>query len=200
MCPNPQFPADFVTFTGEILNGKLHFLSSYVADYLQNIRDREVLPNVQPGYLQSLMPNCAPEEPDSFYNLMEDIDKLIMPGTTHWMHPTFNVYIVTGGGTPSMLADANPANTELEMIMMDWIAKLIKLPEYSLFSSKGKGGGVIQGSASETTLVSILANRSTFTPENINFEKLVAYTSNQCHGSVVRAAMIAGAKKKKEDN
>ena len=195
MCPNPQFPADFVTFTGEILYGKLHFLSSYVADYLQNIRDREVLPNVQPGYLQSLMPNCAPEEPDLFYNLMEDIDKFIMPGTTHWMHPMFNVYIVTGGGTPSMLADllsaglvsvgftwdANPANTELEMIMMDWIAKLIKLPEYSLFSSKGKGGGVIQGSASETTLVSILANRSTFTPENINFEKLVAYTSNQCH-------------------
>ena len=170
-------------------------MSSYVADYLQNIRDREVLPNVQPGYLQSLMPNCAPEEPDSFYNLMEDIDTFIMPGTTQWMHPMFNVYIVTGGGTPSMLADllsaglvsvgftwdANPANTELEMIMMDWIAKFIKLPEYSLFSSKGKGGGVIQRSASETTLVSILADRSTFAPENINFEKLVAYTSNQCH-------------------
>ena len=98
------------------------------------------------------MPNCASEEPDSFYNLMEDIDKFIMPRMTHWMHPMFNVYIVTGGGTPSMLADllsaglvsvgftwdANPANTELEMIMMDWIAKLIKLPEYFFFVVREK--------------------------------------------------------------
>ena len=33
MCPNPQETADLVTFTEEILNGKLHFLFS-VEGYL----------------------------------------------------------------------------------------------------------------------------------------------------------------------
>ena len=37
MRPNPQFPAALVTFTEEILNGKLHFLCSVIYFFVISI-------------------------------------------------------------------------------------------------------------------------------------------------------------------
>ena len=93
---------------------------------------------------------------------------------------------------------ASPACTELEMQMMDWLAGMLNLPDHFLFSSGGKGGGVIQGTASEATLVALLAARNKVWAQNSNktelLHKLVAYTSDQSHSSVERAGLLGAVK------
>ncbi|KAJ8290798.1 hypothetical protein GJAV_G00017690 [Gymnothorax javanicus] len=193
----------------------------YVADYLENIEHREVYPNVQPGYLRSLIPDVAPEEPDTYEDVIRDIERVVMPGVTHWHSPYFFAYFPTASSYPAMLADmlcgaigcigfswaASPACTELETVMLDWLGKMINLPEDFLAGPTGQGGGVIQGTASEATLVALLAARSRIirqiqadNPEREESEivsKLVAYSSDQAHCSVERAGLIAGVRMRK---
>lgn len=137
---------------------------------------------------------------------------------THWHSPHFHAYFPTGNSYPAICADmlsaalgcigftwiASPACTELEMVMMNWLGKMMRLPEEFLFSPGSKGGGVIQGTASEATLVCLLAAKSKklseshehpdqykkllqrleSTTQEPKSGKLVAYASNQAHSSV----------------
>lgn len=132
----------------------------YIADYLESIHTRRVTPNVEPGYMKNYLPEAAPMKAESWETIMEDFEKIIMPGVTHWQHPRFHAYFPAGNSFPSILADmvtdaigcvgfswaASPACTELEIIMLDWVAKIIGLPEEFLCLSdhSSKGGGVIQ--------------------------------------------------------
>lgn len=182
----------------------------FVANYLDTIRERPVLPDVQPGYMRELLPDSAPEMPEHFKAVLHDVERVIMPGMTHWNSPHFHAYFPTANSYPSMCADilasaltcigftwmASPACTELEMIMMDWLGKMLHLPEQFLFESGGPGGGVIQGTASEATLVALLAARSrTLTlTKGAKLDKLVAYASDQSHSSVERAALLGAVK------
>lgn len=77
----------------------------YVADYLETIEKRQVLPDVKPGYMNSLLPTSAPEQPDQWSDLMNDIDRVIMPGVTHWHSPHFHAYFPTGNSYPAIIAD-----------------------------------------------------------------------------------------------
>lgn len=189
----------------------------YVADYMEGIEKRQVYPDVEPGYLRPLIPASAPQEPDTFEDIINDVEKIIMPGVTHWHSPYFYAYFPTASSYPSILADmlsgaigcigfswaASPACTELETVMMDWLGKMLKLPEEFL-AGNGEGGGVIQGSASEATLVALLAARtkvirrlqatSPGLTSGAIMEKLVAYSSDQAHSSVERAGLIGGVK------
>uniref|UniRef100_A0A2K5R4K1 Aromatic-L-amino-acid decarboxylase n=1 Tax=Cebus imitator TaxID=2715852 RepID=A0A2K5R4K1_CEBIM len=154
----------------------------YVANYLEGIEGRQVYPDVEPGYLRPLIPAAAPQEPDTFEDIINDIEKIIMPGA------------------------ASPACTELETVMMDWLGQMLELPEAFLAGKAGEGGGVIQGSASEATLMALLAARTKVihqlqaeSPELTQaaiMEKLVAYSSDQAHSSVERAGLIGGVKLK----
>lgn len=192
----------------------------YIADYLDGIEGRPVYPDVEPGYLRSLVPTTAPQEPETYEDIIKDIERIIMPGVTHWHSPYFFAYFPTASSYPAMLADmlcgaigcigfswaASPACTELETVMMDWLGKMLELPEAFLAGRAGEGGGVIQGSASEATLVALLAARTKVirqlqaaSPELTQaaiMEKLVAYTSDQAHSSVERAGLIGGIKLK----
>ncbi|XP_020793214.2 aromatic-L-amino-acid decarboxylase [Boleophthalmus pectinirostris] len=193
----------------------------YVADYLENIEQRPVYPDVEPGYLRHLIPTEAPEDPESFDDLLKDVDRVIMPGVTHWHSPYFYAYFPTGNSYPSLLADmlsgaigcvgftwpASPACTELETVMLDWLGKMLKLPDCFLAGTHGLGGGVIQSTASEATLVALLAARCKAIRqaqatnhgllESEICSKLVAYTSEQAHSSVERAGLIGGVIMKK---
>ncbi|KAK5922616.1 hypothetical protein CgunFtcFv8_019862 [Champsocephalus gunnari] len=193
----------------------------YVADYLDNVEQRPVYPDVEPGYLRSLIPAEAPLEPEKYDDIMTDVERVIMPGVTHWHSPYFYAYFPTASSYPSMLADmlctaigcigfswaASPACTELETVMLDWLGKMLNLPEDFIAGTEGQGGGVIQGTASESTLMSMLAARckavrriQASNPEKSDADilsKLVAYTSDQAHSSVERAALIAGVMIKK---
>ncbi|XP_062847895.1 aromatic-L-amino-acid decarboxylase [Trichomycterus rosablanca] len=192
----------------------------YIADYLDNIEKRQVYPDVEPGYLRSLIPDEAPDEPETYEELAKDIERVIMPGVTHWNSPYFYAYFPAGNSYPSLLADmlsgaiscvgfswaASPACTELETLMMDWLGKMLKLPEDFLAGTGGKGGGVIQGTASESSLVALLAARSRMVkqikkdhPDWTELEilsKLVAYASDQAHSSVEKAGLIGGVNMK----
>ncbi|KAM6935289.1 aromatic-L-amino-acid decarboxylase [Lycodopsis pacificus] len=188
----------------------------YVADYLENIEQRPVYPDVEPGYLRSLIPSEAPLEPENYDDIIKDVERVIMPGVTHWHSPNFFAYFPAASSYPAMLADmlcgaigcigfswaASPACTELETVMLDWLGKMLKLPEHFIAGTDGHGGGVIQGTASEATLMSLLAARckairrvQATNPETSEAEimsKLVAYTSDQAHSSVERASLIGG--------
>ncbi|ETN74671.1 pyridoxal-dependent decarboxylase domain protein [Necator americanus] len=191
----------------------------YIADYLETIHKRRVVPAIEPGYLKNLIPAEAPTRAESWETVMEDFEKLIMPGVTHWQHPRFHAYFPAGNSYPSILADmindalgcvgfswaACPAMTELEMIMLNWFGKMIGLPkEFLPLTEGGKGGGVIQGSASECNFVSLLAarfevmkelrQRFPFVEEGLLLSKLIAYCSKEAHSSVEKACMIGMVK------
>lgn len=187
----------------------------YICQYMTNLGNHRVTPDVEPGYLRKLIPSEAPMEPEEWDNIMEDVDKKIMPGVTHWQHPRFHAYFPSGNSYPSILADmlsdaigcigfswaASPACTELETIVMDWLGKAIGLPNDFITSSKGsRGGGVIQTSASECVLVSMLAARNQaiqylkrnkpHVEDNVFLPKLVGYCSREAHSCVEKAAKI----------
>lgn len=190
----------------------------YVTNYLENIRDRRVLPTVEPGYLRPMLPASAPQQPDQWQDVMADIERVIMPGVTHWHSPRFHAYFPTANSYPAIVADilsdsiacigfswiASPACTELEVIVLDWLGKMLDLPQDFLASSGGKGGGVIQGTASEATLVALLGAKAR-TVARIKKEhpemkesdiigKLVGYCSSQSHSSVERAGLLGGVR------
>lgn len=135
---------------------------------------------------------------------MKDVQEFIVPGVTHWQHPSFFAYFPANMSYPSLLGDmmgamfniigfswiTSPACTELETIVLEWLRKALQLPES--FSSVGKGGGVIQQTASEATLVALLAAKSRFIKEGSKLEELSFYMSDQSHSSVQKACMIAG--------
>ncbi|KAK7083885.1 hypothetical protein SK128_016740 [Halocaridina rubra] len=195
-------------------------MADYIAKYLENIRERRVLPEVEPGYLRPLLPEAAPDTPDSWQDVMKDIERVIMPGVTHWHSPQFHAYFPTANSYPALLADmlsgaigcigftwiASPVCTELEVVMMDWLGQLLGLPKEFLAASGGTGGGVIQGTASEATLVALLAAKARTVKRIMEKErqdefnivaKLVGYASDQAHSSVERAGMLAGVKMRK---
>ncbi|KAH8868881.1 Tyrosine decarboxylase [Schistosoma japonicum] len=190
----------------------------FIMNYLQNIHKYSVLPNVEPGYLRHLLPDQPPKEPETWSIIFHDIEKYILPGLTHWQHPQFHAYFPAANSVPSIMADmlstalgcngfswvASPAITELEILMCDWIGKLLNLPETFLHSS-GIGGGVIQSSASDCIFVSMLAARyqafeqhkshfemvRDLDPEIVVLSKLVAYTSVLAHSAVEKASVLS---------
>lgn len=167
---------------------------------------RRVLPTVKPGYLKPLIPEEAPEKPEQWQDVMADIERVIMPGVTHWHSPKFHAYFPTANSYPAIVADmlsgaiacigftwiASPACTELEVEMLNWLGKMIDLPKEFLASSGGKAGGVIQGTASEATLVALLGAKAR-TMQKVKAEhpdwdestirsKLVGYCSGKWDG------------------
>ncbi|KAJ8299673.1 hypothetical protein KUTeg_023733, partial [Tegillarca granosa] len=190
----------------------------YIADYLEKIRDREVNHKVQPGYMMPLLPDRAPEEPEDFDKVFEDIEKIIMPGITHWHSPYFHGYFAAGNSYPSILGDmlsdaigcigfswaTSPAATELEVITTNWLGRMLDLPEVFLHSEKSTGGGVIQSTASESVFLCVLAARTKMVtklkeehPEwkEIDIiERLVGYTSDQANSSVERSGLLGAVR------
>ncbi|CAH0555255.1 unnamed protein product [Brassicogethes aeneus] len=191
----------------------------YICGYVENIETRRVTPNIEPGYLRKLLPKEAPDTPEDWESIMADVESKIMPGVTHWQHPRFHAYFPSGNSFPSLLGDmlsdaigcigfswaASPACTELETIVLDWLGKAIGLPDQFLaFKEGSRGGGVIQTSASECVLVSMLAARAQalkrlkqqhpFVEEGLLLSKLMAYCSKEAHSCVEKAAMICFVK------
>ncbi|XP_041976506.1 3,4-dihydroxyphenylacetaldehyde synthase-like [Aricia agestis] len=189
-----------------------------IADYIENIRNRDVLPSVEPGYLLSALPDEPPEEPQDWKDVIKDYNDIIMPGVTHWQSPRFHAFYPTGQSFASIVGEllsdglgvvgftwmASPACTELEVVTLNWLGKLLGLPEEFLNCSSGPGGGVLQSSASEATLVALLVAKdkiirrlTTNDPKADEDEirsKLVAYTSDQSNSSVEKAGVLGAMK------
>jgi aromatic-L-amino-acid decarboxylase len=180
----------------------------WIADYYENIEKLPVLSQVRPGEVRERLPQQAPHSPETFEAILADITKVILPGVTHWQSPNFFAYFPANASGPAILGDllssalgvqgmlwaTSPACTELETHVLDWLVPMLGLPEKFLSSSAG--GGVIQDTASSASLCAMLAARERTTKFKSNHSgcngKLVAYTSNQAHSSIEKAAMVCG--------
>jgi aromatic-L-amino-acid decarboxylase len=199
----PDLPTSF-HMTPDELRHWGHQVVDWVADYLATVEQHPVVPDVAPGDVRSWLPPAAPERPEPFDEVLADLDRVIVPGTTHWQHPGFHAFfpantsgpgiladIVSGGlGTQGMLWQTGPACTEVETHVLDWVVDLLGLPDR--FRSTGDGGGVIEDSASSSTLCALLAARERALAGGAALDRLVVYSSTQAHSSLAKGARVAG--------
>src|SRR5216684_2140207 len=82
-----------------------HQVVDWMADYLRDIRDYPVLPDVQPGELIDRLSRSGPERGEPMEAILEDFRKLIVPGITHWGHPRFHAYFSISGSGPGILGE-----------------------------------------------------------------------------------------------
>ncbi|KAG6000646.1 hypothetical protein E4U43_001546 [Claviceps pusilla] len=191
--------------------------------YQKNVSSQRVLPTVQPGYLARLLPSSPPLHPEPFSSIHADLYDKIMPGMTHWQSPRFMALFPCSTSYPALLAEmysnvlsgayfnwiCSPAVTELEIIVMNWLAEALGLPECYTSRGSSPGGGVLHGSASEailTVMVSArdkyIAVRTKHLPDGPDKEdetwrlrsKLVALASTGTHSSTRKAAQILGVR------
>ncbi len=196
------------TMTPEQFRRHGYALIDWIANYYERVESLPVLSRVKPGDVRAMMPEDPPEESEPFEAIMKDVDRIIMPGITHWQSPKFFGFFPANASPPSVLGDllssglgvqgmlwaTSPACTEVETHILDWIVNLLGLP--AGFKSDTAGGGVIQDSASNATLCAVLTARERATDFAANERgtdgMLVAYTSTQGHSSIEKAVKIAG--------
>lgn len=189
-------PSDF--------RAEAHKMADRIADYFEQIEQYPVKSQVKPGEIIAKLPLSPPEKPESMESVMADFEKVIMPGITHWQNPNFFAFFPANSSYPSVLAEmltaalgqqgmiweTSPAAAELEERVMEWLKKMFGLP--------GNWTGVIQDTASASTLSALLTAREKITGFSINEEgfdnneKLRIYCSTETHSSIEKAVKIAG--------
>ena len=178
-----------------------HQVVDWIADYLENIRQYPVLPNMKPGELIDRLPARAPEYGESMDAILADFEQSIVPALTHWNHPRFLAYFAISASPPGILAEmlagalnvngmlwkSCPALTELEQVTLGWLRQWIGLPAEFF--------GIIYDTASVSTLHALAAAREMADPETRtrgNSGGLVMYTSEHAHSSVEKAGITLG--------
>src|SRR3954447_23042453 len=197
--PGERPPVDLDSFRHEA-----HRLADWMADYLAGVERLPVRSQLPPGAVAAQLPDGPPAAPEPFPDLMADLERVILPGLTHWQHPRFLAYFPANSSPPSLLAEmltaafgaqcmlwqTSPAATELEARILDWLRQMIGLPEGF--------AGVIQDSASSATLCAILTARERATGWRGNADglrdlpPLAVYCSEEAHSSAEKAVRIAG--------
>src|SRR6202167_5840073 len=170
-----------------------HQLIDWIADYRTHVGGFNVMARTAPGEVRERLPASPPNSPESFDAILSDLDKIVVPGLSHWQHPDFFGYFPSNGLLSSVLGDyastglgvlglswqSSPALTELEEVTTDWMRQMVGLsPAWS---------GVIQDTASTCTLVALICAR-----EKTKTHDAIVYTSAHSHSSVTKAAMLAG--------
>ena len=178
-------------------------LIDWSADYLNNIEELPVLPNVKPGEIKAKLPQTPPEQSEPFENIISDLNEIILPGVTHWQHPHFMAYFASSASGPGILADlisstfnvngmvwkSSPALTELEQTMLGWFRQMIGLPENYF--------GMIYDTASVSSLHAVAcareyANLGIREKGMSAIPKLRLYCTEQTHNSIDKAALMVG--------
>ncbi|RLA01087.1 MAG: hypothetical protein DRQ47_08585, partial [Gammaproteobacteria bacterium] len=211
-------PEAFLNHGTEVLN--------YLTERFKLLENSNIKPDLKPGDLAANFSSNAPEQPQEFASLMNDLENKIMPGVTHWQHPRFLSYYPATSSLPAMLSEliiasigsvglqwsANPIGTELECVVMDWMAKMLHAADDSPFlHTSGLGGGLIQNTAGEALVVIMTSARihkhlqlnNVETMESLPVDeqeaifyqdssKFVLYMSDQTHFSGPKAARVAG--------
>lgn len=184
-----------------------HQLIDWLADQRQQIQQGlpPVMAAVQPGSLRALLPTTPPQQPEAFDTVLADLQRLLPSHCSHFLHPSFFGYFPSNGELSTVLADlvstglgqlglnwqSSPALTEIEEVATDWLRQLLGL--------SAQWHGVIQDTASTSTLVALLSARersSDYAATRGGLQQvhrpLVVYTSAQAHSSVHKAVLLAG--------
>ncbi|HEY3630527.1 MAG TPA: pyridoxal-dependent decarboxylase [Jatrophihabitantaceae bacterium] len=182
-----------------------HRVVDWIADYYEQLERYPVLSQVEPGAVRSALPATPPEQGEGFDAVLRDLDDVIMPGITHWQHPSFFAYFPANASGPAILGDllasglgvqgmiwaTSPAATELETHVLEWLRELLGLPD------RFRDNGVIQHTASDAVLVALLAalhrvSGGATERQGVHSGRFTAYTSAQTHSSVEKACRVAG--------
>ncbi len=163
-----------------------------------------MLARVRPGEVRSALPASPPREPEPVARVLDDFERVILPGITHWNHPGFLAYFANSSPGPAILAEAlaaalnanamlwktSPAATELEVVVLDWLRQILGLPAPLT--------GVIHDTASTSTLVALAAARQAAPGLDVRRRGLSGapplrmYASEEAHSSVEKAGMVLG--------
>ncbi|HKQ97469.1 MAG TPA: pyridoxal-dependent decarboxylase, partial [Candidatus Polarisedimenticolia bacterium] len=180
----------------------------WIADYQERIESYPVLSRVRPGEVRAALPVEPPAEGEPFEAMLADVEKVILPGVTHWQSPNFFAYFPANASGPAILGDllssglgvqgmlwaTSPACTELETHVLDWLVGMLDLPK--AFRSDGPGGGVLQDTASSAALCALIAARERATKGDTNQHgcdgSLTVYASSQAHSSIEKAVTLSG--------
>ena len=184
-----------------------HAVVDMMADYLETIEARAVLPAIEPGSVRPLFPVSAPEEPETIDAILADYRCLVEPNATHWQHPGFFAYFSTTASGPGILGEmltaaigqnamlwrASPIGTELEEVVVDWLRQALGLPDGF--------DGLLTDTASTSTLIALAAARETggvdasargLAGRDDLGAGLRVYASAEAHSSVEKACMTLG--------
>jgi aromatic-L-amino-acid decarboxylase len=143
----------------------------FIADYWERVGTLPVLCPLKPGETMGKMPAHPPERGEPWEDVRADLERIMVPGLTHWQSPSFFAYFPANGSFPAIIADmistglgvqgmlwaTSPACTEVETRVLDWLVGMLGLPDS--FLSTGSGGGVIHSTASEGVLTALVAAR-----------------------------------------
>jgi len=182
-----------------------HRIVDRIADYRAGIEVHPVASRAEPGSIKAQMPSEPPVEPESFEDVLADVERLVMPNLAHWQHPRFFGYFPSNGELSAVLGDylstglgvlglawqSSPPLTEIEEVATDWLRQMSGL--------SSAWSGVIQDTASTSSLVALLCAREkssnfSLTRGGLQSEQraLVVYTSEHAHSSIDKAALMAG--------
>jgi len=182
-------------------------LVDWITEFFRNIDGIPVLPDVQPGDIRQKIPAVPPKNGESFERILPDIDRIIMPGMTHWNHPRFFAYFSITASGPGILAEllsaalnnnamlwkSGPAATELEKVVLDWLRQMLGLPE--------DFWGIVYDTASVSSMHAIAAAREQLQSLRIREKgmagrakvpRLRLYISEQAHSSIEKGAITLG--------
>jgi aromatic-L-amino-acid decarboxylase len=180
-----------------------HEVVDWMADYLRDVEDLPVFPNVRPGFLREALPDRPPRAAEPMEEALDDFRRLVVPGITHWNHPSFHGYFSITGSGPGVLGEmlasilnvnamvwrSSPAATELEEHVLAWLGQMLGLP--------GTFMGTINDTASHSTLYALAAAREAAAPERsgpglAGGPPLRCYASTEAHSSVDKAVLTLG--------
>jgi aromatic-L-amino-acid decarboxylase len=191
--------------TPEEFRRRGHQVVDLIADYRARVATLPVMSRAEPGEVMARLPATPPEQPEPFEGILRDLEQVLMPGLSHWQHPDFFAYFPSNGELSSVLGDylstglgvlglswqSSPALSELEEVACGWLRQMVGLPDAFR--------GVIQDTASTSTLVALLCARERSTRYSLagkglqgEASPLVVYASAQAHSSADKAALLAG--------
>jgi aromatic-L-amino-acid decarboxylase len=174
----------------------------WVVDYMTDVERYPVMSQVRSGEIKETLPSDPPWTGEAMETIFEDFKQIVLPGITHWQHPSWFAYFPANNSPPSVLAElltaalgaqcmiwqTSPAAAELEEVVMEWLRKMLGLPEGM--------SGVIQDTASTATLCALLTAREKATDFEANSkglqQPLIVYASEEAHSSIEKGVKIAG--------
>lgn len=183
-----------------------HLIVDWIADYLTHPEKYPVFSQSHPGDIKAQLPTSPPQHGEEMDDILEDFDTILLPGMTHWNHPSFFAYFGITGSAPGILGEllasalnvnamlwrTSPAATELEEVTLDWLRQMAGLP--------ANFQGCIMDTASVATMVAIAAARERLglyireqgMAGRPDLPRLRVYTSEQAHSSVEKGAITLG--------
>jgi aromatic-L-amino-acid decarboxylase len=197
--PGDLPPAEFAAATARV--------ATFVQRYLADPESWPVKSAAQPGDVRRALPAAPPEAAESLEAILDDIERVIIPGLTHWNHPAFFNWFANSGAMPGVLGEfltaalnvngmlwrAAPAAVELEQLTLDWLRQLLGL---------GRGWfGEILDTASTAAVHALaaareaqpdLAIRARGMAGRSDLPTLRVYASAHAHTSIDKAVITLG--------